>query len=305
MKMVHTLCAICGTDRWDRLLYPESLGDQAATAQRFSARRTPDHVHYRIVRCGHCGLVRSDPILSADALLTLYRGSHYDHPVESRFAAETYARYAAAIASELPDRDSLLEIGCGNGAFWQRALDLGFAEVTGVEPSLQSIECAPAGVRERILNEGFRDGQFRPGSFSMVCGFQVLDHLARPNAAVDACLRVLKPGGIAFFLNHDAGAWTNRLLGGRSPIIDIEHIYLFDRKTISILFESAGFDVLRTFRVVDRHPLAYWLRLAPLPAWCSKPLNGILNRVRLGGLPVAWKAGNLAIVARRKSEAGD
>ena len=56
MKMVRTLCAICGTDRWDRLLYPESLGDQAATAQRFSARRTPDRVHYRIVRCGHCGL---------------------------------------------------------------------------------------------------------------------------------------------------------------------------------------------------------------------------------------------------------
>ena len=38
MTMVHTLCAICGTDRRDRLLYPETLGDGAATAERFSAR---------------------------------------------------------------------------------------------------------------------------------------------------------------------------------------------------------------------------------------------------------------------------
>lgn len=300
MTMVHTLCAICDSDRWDRLLYPETLGDQAATSERFSARRTPDRVHYRVVRCDNCGLVRSDPILAEDALLALYRGSHFDHPVESQFAAETYARYVSEIIPLLPDRDSLLEIGCGNGAFLKRALDLGFAEVSGVEPSRRSIECAPPGVRERILNEGFRDGLFRPGSFSMVCGFQVLDHLARPGEAVQACRKVLKPGGVAFFLNHDAGAWTNRLLGSRSPIIDIEHIYLFDRKTISMLFESAGFDVLRTFRVVDRHPLAYWLRLAPLPHWCSKPLIGALNRVGLGGLPVAWKAGNLAIVARRK-----
>ena len=262
-------------------------------------------MHYRVVRCGRCGLVRSDPILPEDALLTLYRGSRFDHPVESRFAAETYARYVAGVARLLPERDSLLEIGCGDGAFLQRALEMGFAEVAGVEPSRRSIECAPDGVRERILNEGFRDGLFRPGSFSMVCGFQVLDHLAHPGEAVQACWKVLKPGGVAFFLNHDAGAWTNRLLGSRSPIIDIEHIYLFDRKTISMLFESAGFDVVRTFRVVDRHPLAYWLRLAPVPRWCSQPLIGGLNRVGLGGLPVAWKAGNLAIVARRKPEAGD
>ena len=52
MTMVHTLCAICGTDRWDRLLYPESLGDQAATAQRFSARRTPS-LRCRI-KCAMC-----------------------------------------------------------------------------------------------------------------------------------------------------------------------------------------------------------------------------------------------------------
>jgi len=304
MNMVHTLCAICHSDRWDRLLYPESLGERAATAERFSARRTPDRVHYRVVRCGRCGLLRSDPILSEEVLLSLYQGSHFDHPLESRFAAESYARCVAALLPLLPDRDLLVEIGCGDGAFLARALEMGFAEVAGVEPSRRSIECARPEVRQRILNEGFRDGLFRPGSCSLVCAFQVLDHLARPGEAVEACRNVLKPGGVAFFLNHDAAAWTNRLLGRRSPIIDIEHIYLFDRKTISMLFEAAGFDVLRTFRVVDRHPLAYWLRLAPLPRWCSGPLIGGLDRLGAGGRPVAWKAGNLAIVARRKPEAG-
>ena len=305
MTMVHTLCAICSSDRWDRVLYPATLYDQAVTAERFSARRTPDRVHYRIVRCGQCGLVRSDPILPEDDLLALYQGSHFDHPVESQFAAETYARYVAQIIPELPDRDSLLEIGCGNGAFLKAALDLGFKQVTGVEPSRRSMECAPAAIRERILNAGFRDGLLPPGAVSMVCGFQVLDHLADPVEVVHACRKLLKPGGVAFFLNHDAAAWTNRLLGSRSPIIDVEHIYLFDRTTISKLFASAGFKVVRTFRVVDRHPLAYWVRLAPLPLWISKPVIAALDGVGLGGLPISWRAGNLAIVARRKPEEED
>ena len=302
MTMVHTLCAICDTDRWDRVLYPATMNDQAATAERFSARRTPDRVHYRVVRCGQCGLVRSDPVLPEDELLKLYQGSRFDHPVESQFAAETYARCVAQIMPQLPDRDALLEIGCGNGAFLKAALDLGFKHLFGVEPSRRSVECAPTGLRERILNVGFRDGLFPPNSFSVVCGFQVLDHLAAPLEVVHACLKLLRPGGVAFFLNHDAGAWTNRLLGSRSPIIDIEHIYLFDQKTVSMLFAAAGFEVLRTFRVVDRHPLAYWLRLSPLPQWLSKPLIASVNSLGLGSLPVAWKAGNLAIVARRKPE---
>ena len=69
--MHHTLCALCETDRWDQPLYPEKLPPNAFTSDTFSARRIPDRIHYRMVRCGQCGSVRSDPVLSDDELARL------------------------------------------------------------------------------------------------------------------------------------------------------------------------------------------------------------------------------------------
>ena len=294
--MHHTLCAICDTDRWDRPLYPEALGDGAFTSERFSARRIPDRVHYRIVRCANCGLIRSDPVLEESELARLYAQSHVTYARESGFAGDTYARYLREILPLAPVRGRLLEIGCGSGFFLERALDLGFSEVSGVEPSRDAVEAASPRVRDSIRLDGFRDGLFPERHFSVVCGFQIFDHLAYPNQTLQACRRVLRPGGLIFFIHHDAGAWTHRLLGERSPIIDVEHIYLYDRRTMARILAKNGFDVLRVFRVRNRYPIDYWTRMAPLPAGLKSRLLPRLRNSTLGRLTVAWNAGNLGIV---------
>src|SRR5579872_4855170 len=260
--MRHTLCAICDTDRWDRLLYAESLPPGAFTSERFSARRVPDRVHYRMVRCGNCGLVRSDPILEAADLSALYFESQLTYAKESGFAGETYAAYLSELLPLAPSKNRLLEIGCGNGFFLERALDLGFAEVNGVEPGREVVEAAAPRVRDHIRNDSFRDGLFPEASFDVVCGFQVFDHLANPNQTLAACRRILRPGGLVFFIHHDIGAWTHRLLKERSPIVDVEHVYLYDRDTMSRILAKNGFEVLRVFRVSNRYPIYYWTNMA-------------------------------------------
>ena len=143
VAMIHTQCAICKSDAWDRELYPARLGAEAATYGRFSARRQPDRVHYRIVRCRKCGLIRSDPVLPEEELARLYRGSSFDYEDESICARLTYAQYVSESLPLLTERTRMLEIGCGNGFFLQKALELGFAEVYGIEPSCQAVAAAP------------------------------------------------------------------------------------------------------------------------------------------------------------------
>ena len=294
--MRHTLCAICDTDRWDRPLYAESLGDAAFTSDRFSARRIPDRVHYRVVRCANCGLVRSDPVLEEAELARLYAQSRLTYAQEAAFAGETYAHYLREVVPLAPAQDRLLEIGCGSGFFLERALDLGFAEVCGVEPSRDAVEAASARVRDSILLDSFRDGLFPERHFSVVCGFQVFDHLACPNETLQACRRVLRPGGLLLLIHHDAGAWPHRLLGERSPIIDVEHIYLYNRHTIARMFAKNGFDVLRVFSVRNRYPIYYWTGMAPIPSAMKRRLVPWLRNSALGRLTLAWNAGNLGIV---------
>ncbi len=298
VAMIHTQCAICESDAWDGEVYAERLGAEAATYDRFSARRQPDRVHYRMVRCRKCGLVRSDPVLPEQELARLYRGSAFDYEEESGCARLTYARYVRESLALLRDRARLLEIGCGNGFFLEEALGLGFGEVHGVEPSRQAVEAASPAVRDRIKNELFQEGLYSPGWFSLVCGFQVLDHLTRPNETLRLCRLLLQPGGVALFINHDVGAWTNRILGERSPIVDIEHTYLYDKKTMARIFRKNGFQVLRVFPVRNEYPLAYWCKMAPLPAWLKTRLLPAVKRSRCGRWIVPMRAGNLGILAR-------
>jgi SAM-dependent methyltransferase len=300
--MRHTLCAICDTDRWDRLLYAEALGDGAFTSERFSARRTPDRVHYRMVRCGNCGLIRSDPVLEETELAGLYAASQLTYAKEAAFAGDTYARYLREVLPLAPSQDGLLEIGCGSGFFLERALDLGFTEVSGVEPSRDAVAAASPRVRNAIHLDGFRDGLFPKRHFSVVCGFQVFDHLANPNETLQACRRILRPGGLILLIHHDAGAWTHRLLGERSPIIDVEHIYLYDRRTMARILAKNGFEILRVFSVRNRYPIYYWAGMAPIPAGLKRRLVPKLRDSALGRRAVAWNAGNLGIVGCFKPE---
>ncbi len=301
--MIATTCAVCETDTADREVYADTLSADAATSQRFSARRTPDRVHYRMVRCDNCGLLRSNPILSDEELARLYRDSSLTYEDEVAFARRTYGEYLLrCLATYAPDIElgsaRLLEIGCGNGFFLEQALASGFHDVAGVEPSLEAVQMASPSVRGRIVNDIFRDGLFAPGQFDVICAFQVFDHLPHPNDVLKTCREALRPGGLALFINHDVGAWTNRLLGARSPVIDIEHIYLFDTDTMPRIFEKHGFEVLDVFPVANTYPLHYWMKMAPVPAsWKTKVIPA-LKETGLGRMELSWRAGNLGLIAR-------
>jgi len=305
--MIATTCAVCETDTADEQVYSDTLCENAATSERFSARRTPDRVHYRMVRCRTCGLLRSNPILSDDELARLYRDSALTYEEESVYARRTYGRYLARCIEALPPgvmpaSARLLEIGCGNGFFLEQARTCGFLDVTGVEPGREAVEMASPSVRGQIVNDIFRDGLFPREHFDVICAFQVFDHLAHPNEVLRTCLESLRPRGVALFINHDVGAWTNRLLGARSPAIDIEHIYLFDMRTMTRIFEKNGFEVLDVFPVENTYPLHYWMKMAPLPASWKKRVIPALKHSGVGRMEFSWKAGNLGLLARKAAK---
>jgi SAM-dependent methyltransferase len=303
-----TLCPICDTDALDDEVYPMSFRLEDLDARVFSARRAPDRLHYRMVRCRGCGLLRSNPILPDAQLGALYRSSGFTYGTEARFATETYARQLDRVLPRLPERGALLEIGCGNGLFLDAALARGFRSVRGVEPSGEAVAAAPPHIRPaiRIGLYGRRvvDDQGDDQGFDVVCGFQVLDHAPDPAALLAACWRDLKPGGIALFINHDAGAPSARLLGEKSPIVDVEHTALYDKRTMRRVFEKAGFTVHEVFSVANTYPAAYWAKMMPLPARLKRPLERLLDASGAGRLPVRLYAGNLGIVAQKTKMAG-
>ena len=297
--MQATCCPICETNRFDRQVYAMNFDPQNLNGEIFSARRLPDRLHYRMVRCQQCGVLRSDPILPPSELARLYASSKFTYAAEADFARKTYAQYLRRALPLVRSRQRLLEIGCGNGFFLCEARQLGFQEVWGVEPSADAIGQAAEEVRETIRSGLYCRDTFPANHFDIACAFQVLDHAPAPGALLDACLEDLKPGGVALFINHDCGALSARIMGEASPIIDVEHTALFDKRTMRRLFEKHGFHVHDVFSVRNTYPLSYWAKLSPLPAALKSALLALLEATPAGRIPLTVSAGNLGLIATK------
>lgn len=192
----------------------------------------------------------------------------------------------------------MLEIGCGNGFFLEQASGQDY-EVYGIEPGKQSVEKARSDIKKQIKVDIFRTGLFKLNFFDVICCFQTFDHIPNPNEILAECHKILKKGGLMLFFNHDVAAWQNKLMGEKSPIIDIEHTYLFDKKTMRKIFEKHHFKVLEVKSAFNIHHLSYWIHLFPIPNFMKIPLIQLLDKIGLGKFKIKLNPGNLVIFAQK------
>jgi SAM-dependent methyltransferase len=289
-------CPVCGTGSARAAIFCQRHIDETQLSRAsYASRKIPEYMNHQLVICPVCDLVYADRPPPAAQLAQDYAEASYDTAEEAGFAANAYHQALMPALSRLKPRRAVLEIGCGTGVFLETLGADGFAARIGIEPSAAARDAAPAHIRPLIRQDIFRPEDFEPGSFSMICCFQTLEHVPDPRALTDAAFRLLAPGGLLAFAAHDRDAWINRALGRRSPIIDIEHLQLFNRQSLTKMLTQAGFSDVTIGSFKNLYPLKYWLRLAPVPFKAA--IIAALTKSGLGSLPVAINVGNLLSVA--------
>lgn len=299
VKLEPIRCAICDTKDNATELYPSNFDFQAFNPAVFSARRLPDRIHYRVVKCNTCGLVRSDPIANSQVLAQLYAQSTFDYTEEVVNLKFTYGRYLTRLNDYGVKKGALLEIGCGSGFFLEEALTQGYVSIQGVEPSATAVAKASPQIRPYIICDIMRPGLFEQERFDVICLFQVLDHIPDPSTLIDECFRVLKPGGLVLCLSHNIEAASAKLLKDYSPIIDIEHVYLYSPDTISRIFILHGFRVMRIGSAWNNYTVFYLTRLIPLPTQLKHVILASLKSSFIGRMRLSVPLGNFYFIAQR------
>lgn len=297
--MQNILCALCGTKQKISILYPATFDKKDVSIQTYSARREPDKIHYRILRCQRCGLFFSSPIFSPARIKKLYRESlcTYNHQIP--YLSKTYLRLFKKIQHLLPPNPKILEVGCGNGFFLETLRQNDMKDVFGIEPSRGMVLQAPISLRKRIKIDIFKRNQFRKNFFDVVCCFHTLDHMVDPNEFVSETFSVLKKGGFVLIVVHDTEGLSVKLLGEKSPIFDIEHIFLFNKKNLRKILDQHHFFSIKTFNIANTYPLSYWVHLFPFSKMLKTFLLHILTFVKIDTFPITMFAGNIGVSARK------
>jgi 2-polyprenyl-3-methyl-5-hydroxy-6-metoxy-1,4-benzoquinol methylase len=166
--------------------------------------------------------------------------------------------------------DSIIDLGCGNGALAGRLARQGF-RVTGLDLSESGIAIARTAhpdVRFEVMSAE-QDVLERLGCepFDMAISTEVIEHLYSPRQFMKGAFAALKPGGTFIcttpyhgYLKNLAISLAGRWDSHADPLWDGGHIKLFSRHTLTRLFEETGFADLR-FAGIGRLPLL-WMTMA-------------------------------------------
>lgn len=162
----------------------------------------------------------------------------------------------------LPRPADILDVGCGNGLFFDELAR--FGDVRGIEVD-ESLVPQDSRHRDRIHRQPLGDPHYAALQFDLITALDVIEHIEHDDQAVTDMLAMLRPGGklvitvpasMLLWDQHDVinmhyrrytAASLRRLLAGKGRLLELRHLFhalflpkyafrtlnrLFDRKAV-------------------------------------------------------------------------
>jgi 2-polyprenyl-6-hydroxyphenyl methylase/3-demethylubiquinone-9 3-methyltransferase len=114
----------------------------------------------------------------------------------------------------------VLDVGCGGGIL-SESMALAGARVIGIDMGEEPLKVAELHTLETGVEVDYRHitvemlAAERPESFDVVTCMELLEHVPDPGSVIDACARLVRPGGHVFFstLNRNPKSYLFAIIG--------------------------------------------------------------------------------------------
>ncbi|KAF0127105.1 MAG: ubiG2 [Elusimicrobia bacterium] len=167
---------------------------------------------------------------------------------------------------------NILDVGCATGYFMEAAEKRGFSPY-GVEISGYSSAVARARFGAGKVHAGvLEDCPFGEGFFDAIAMSDLLEHVRDPLRTLSAARRLLKEDGVLMIMTPDTDSLTSRIMGSRWTHYKPEHLFYFNRSSLSLLAKTSGFEAVR-FEAAKKSMNLEYLRtqFAAYPHWLLSP----------------------------------
>jgi SAM-dependent methyltransferase len=276
--------------------------------------RTRDLLQYKpgefcLQRCGGCGHVFQNPMLSARGL-AYYYADFYDGlgeaSVAQRFAAQrTLDRQRARLVPLRARPERWLDVGAGHGHFCREArrrFDRTRFDALDRNPALAAAR-SRGWIDRAIGVELVAHARAHGPLYDVISMFHYLEHTRDPRAELAAAAHLLRPGGLLLVESPDPESALGHLLGRYwLSWFQPQHLHLLSLTNLRRLLEEAGLRVDqeergRAHRPEDLQAAVKLLLgdLAPAPdrPWHAASPHDERQRAAVGlaGLPLLLGAG--------------
>jgi SAM-dependent methyltransferase len=253
-------CSICGSN------------------EKIFLHRVSDHEFntsddsFDLNKCTNCHAIYLSPRPNERAFKTIYPDNYGNYNTKSDDLSYvkklSNARQSASIKkliTKLINKSefSVLDVGCGDGAFLDRIKEAFPASVTfGVEPDPIA---AQVGSRSHNVFNGFIENFKSDRQYDLIVSSHVIEHLAEPVAFLKELKAYLKPGGKIIIDTPNTSCIQSKIFGKHwGGIHAPRHWTLFDNEVIRYATNEAQLNVvsvthlpLNVFWIWSVHSLLY------------------------------------------------
>jgi len=210
---------------------------------------------YDVAVCAGCGCAFADRIPEQSvfdehyAQMSKYEYAHRGGE-ESPFDAARFDIIAEYLSEQVEDRETrILDVGCATGGLLERLRRLGYANVTGLDPSPGCAKLAKQ-VYDLPVHTGTAfENDLPKCAYDLVIVVGVLEHIREVAAAVEKLGELVSPMGMIFAEVPDATAFS-QWPDAPYQEFSIEHVNFFGPRSLENLMKMAGYELIK----MDRSP---------------------------------------------------
>jgi len=300
--MNKRICPICKIDRnkSDKVFLDASYDQNKLSQESYSSRKIPEYMSYKLKECSTCSIVYASEVPNL-CLSSEYNNAIFKSEGEAEDASITYFKYIKKeiLSNRVTKKNiNILDIGCGNGFFLNLLENDGYRLCEGIEPSIEAIN--NNNNNNIKIHHGLFDNIELDNKYDLITCFMTLEHIEDLNSFITKAKKILNKQGTIVFVVHNYESLLNKIFKSKSPIIDIEHYQLFNKKSISFFINKFFSNSLRIIDLKNSYNLEYWLRLFPFPIKVKKIILKFAKKSGIGRIKLSINVGNMMVIAKNE-----
>jgi predicted TPR repeat methyltransferase len=204
-----------------------------------------------LLRCSACGHTWADLDLTDEQLFSLYGKDYFfgdeysDYLADRKVSEKNFAlRFDVLRRFLRPEHRRLFEIGSAYGFFLDSVRNR-FDVVQGIDVTPDGVRYAREDLHLDVARGDFLEYDLPQTPFDVVCLWDTIEHLRRPDLYVAKAGEHLPSGGLIAITTGDIESVNARMKGAKWRLIHPPtHVHYFSRRSLSALLSRSGFDVV-------------------------------------------------------------